>query len=1076
MTGIYDRGAIFGNNFTAPESQTIYGVPDTSGQFTAGQRFVKVRKQIDATNWDEATTWFDGLGRTIKTQAKDSQGDVFVETHYDEFGRVDRVTNPYRTNETVYWSKTRYDAAGRAVETYAPATGAEIATSEIPGQINANLTSLGVTSFDISTVSGFVGTVVMTRDASLRKGRSVTNALGQLLRVDEPQGISSDADADLGPLDTPLQKTTYKYDHYGKMVEVTQGAQKRWFKYDSLGRLLRVRQPEQEINQSLDMSDSFNTEGDWTAGFVYDILGNGIRATDANGGNIINEYDKAGRVTKRCYTKPDVTLAPTVVLCSHIPTADRSIDTSTVQNFYDGKGLDTLQTPHNFAKGKLTKVKNDFSQTRYTKFDNFGRLEKMEQTTPVGEETFNNAPVRESKYTYNFSGALIEEEYPSGRKVVNEFEPDGDLLRVTSKKAGSQIYTPYVSNFSYTAAGGISQMRLGNGKWETAKFNSRLQVYELGLGNSATNASLWKVNYEYGELQSNGLVDTAQNTGNIAKQTLTIPGATFVQNYKYDSLYRLREAVEPSGGATPNWSQTFDYDRFGNRTSFSQTIGGVTTHSTTPAVDSKNRFTSTDFDYDNNGNVISDLDPITQQTRQFAFNGDNKQIEVLRNGIPIGRYFYDGEGKRVKKVAGAETTVFVYSAGKLIAEYSTQLAAQPSTNYTTTDHLGTPRIITNELGQVKARRDFMPFGEELFNTGSARSANAEYSCNTDEVRQKFTGYQKDRETSLDFAEARMYENRHGRFTAVDPLLASGKSAIPQSFNRFTYVGNNPLFFVDKNGLIWGRADDGRVRWFAKNLGKGFTSFTPDNWQYTGKDNRTVQLDANSSKWSHIDPVQSIAEHNPSLDFVMGFRQGYEDVKSGSAKGIGNTFIDAANGLSDMAFRGHFGSALPMSVPNPFAIERYNYDSLTQAKWGTAFQFGLTVAPSVAGGVFAGSSSLSVVPGTQSAEVATTTPRFLYHYTNTETAPLIQHSGQIGLSGRPVFLTSNSNLTPIQAQIELALPQTNTANAIFQVDTSLLRFTPSRFGRVTGNVNNRAGGGMEFIFDSPIPNNAFRRIQ
>ena len=51
------------------------------------------------------------------------------------------------------------------------------------------------------------------------------------------------------------------------------------------------------------------------------------------------------------------------------------------------------------------------------------------------------------------------------------------------------------------------------------------------------------------------------------------------------------------------------------------------------------------------------------------------------------------------------------------------------------------------------------------------------------MRQRFTGYQKDVETSLDFAEARMYANTYGRFTAVDPLLASGKSANPQTFNR-----------------------------------------------------------------------------------------------------------------------------------------------------------------------------------------------------------------------------------------------------------------------------------------------------
>jgi RHS repeat-associated protein len=59
-----------------------------------------------------------------------------------------------------------------------------------------------------------------------------------------------------------------------------------------------------------------------------------------------------------------------------------------------------------------------------------------------------------------------------------------------------------------------------------------------------------------------------------------------------------------------------------------------------------------------------------------------------------------------------------------------------------------------------------------------------------------------RETGLDFAKARMYENRHARFTAVNPLLASGKSANPQTFNRFVYVGNNPLNRVDPTGLGW----------------------------------------------------------------------------------------------------------------------------------------------------------------------------------------------------------------------------------------------------------------------------------
>ena len=95
----------------------------------------------------------------------------------------------------------------------------------------------------------------------------------------------------------------------------------------------------------------------------------------------------------------------------------------------------------------------------------------------------------------------------------------------------------------------------------------------------------------------------------------------------------------------------------------------------------------------------------------------------------------------------------------------------------------------------------MPFGEEAISNTGERPTSLKYGT-ADGVRQKFTGYQKDEETSLDFAEARMYENRHGRFTAVDPLLASGKSVNPQTFNRYVYTGNNPILRYDPSGLIW----------------------------------------------------------------------------------------------------------------------------------------------------------------------------------------------------------------------------------------------------------------------------------
>jgi len=47
----------------------------------------------------------------------------------------------------------------------------------------------------------------------------------------------------------------------------------------------------------------------------------------------------------------------------------------------------------------------------------------------------------------------------------------------------------------------------------------------------------------------------------------------------------------------------------------------------------------------------------------------------------------------------------------------------------------------------------------------------------------------------------MYANNFGRFTAVDPLLASGESGDPQTFNRYLYVNNSVLVYKDPTGLV-----------------------------------------------------------------------------------------------------------------------------------------------------------------------------------------------------------------------------------------------------------------------------------
>jgi RHS repeat-associated protein len=133
-----------------------------------------------------------------------------------------------------------------------------------------------------------------------------------------------------------------------------------------------------------------------------------------------------------------------------------------------------------------------------------------------------------------------------------------------------------------------------------------------------------------------------------------------------------------------------------------------------------------------------------------------------------------------------------------VAEYSTQIAQTPQVSYLTTDHLGSPRVITNENGVVKDRKDFSAFGEET--VSAQRSSNAEYTP-PDQLRKNYTGYEKDSESGLEFAQARYYNPTHGRFTRVDPLIASASIKNPQTFNRYSYVLNSPYKFTDPLGLL-----------------------------------------------------------------------------------------------------------------------------------------------------------------------------------------------------------------------------------------------------------------------------------
>jgi RHS repeat-associated protein len=760
-----------------------------------------------------ATQFFDQLGRVrltktlenAATQSATNETDgIKVQTRYkanatlcpwdnatgpDELCSAQLVSNPYRASTssaasgetTMGWTVSRTQNNGRRTETETYG-GTALPKPFVTSGFNTNSTGVVKTEIDANA------TTVTDQAGKLR--RSITNGIGQLTRVDEPDNSSSIGS--LGSVSSPNQPTDYSYDALGNLLTITQAgsgtgqcgpaggscSQTRSFTYSSLSRLLTATNPE---------------SGTYT--YTYDNNGNVLTKTDARSVSTNFTYDALNRAVTKNYSDSTPDVAYT---------------------------YDDSQVP--FSKGKLTKIATSVSETHYSEYDEQERITESRQVTAGQTYTFG--------YTYNLDDDLLTQTYPSGKVVTFDYDNGGDLEQVGKQTSGGTFV--YANSFAYNPRGQTEKVRLGNDKWETAQFNSLSQITQVGLGYSATDTGFWKANYEFGELQTNGNVDATKNNGNPAKQTITIPtigavtGFTAVQTYTYDSLDRLKSATEKIG-TTQIWAQTFNFDRFGNRTfdtgnTSLQSVESTTAKVVNPEIlNSNNRFkldqdndSQNDYLYDSSGNLTKNA-----QSREFTFDAENLQTTATGIGLSMN-YSYDGNNKRVKSYNAVtdETTIFVYDAdGDLAAEYTINVEppATPIISYLTADALGSIRVTTNSFGEVKARRDFLPFGEELYASIGSRSANQKYSTNSDDTRKKFATYQRDTETGLDFAQSRYYSPMHGRFTSPDEFKggpdelfdfeedASSNPTLyadlenPQSLNKYQYSYNNPYKFNDPTG-------------------------------------------------------------------------------------------------------------------------------------------------------------------------------------------------------------------------------------------------------------------------------------
>ena len=235
----------------------------------------------------------------------------------------------------------------------------------------------------------------------------------------------------------------------------------------------------------------------------------------------------------------------------------------------------------------------------------------------------------------------------------------------------------------------------------------------------------------------------------------------------------------------------------------------TTTAYTTNNLNQYTRVGAATYAYDKNGNLTSD------GTHTYRWDAENRMTGVTIPGAGENApattvsYVYDDFHRRVKKTVGSTTTYFLWSGDRLLAEYAGDgtlkrryrygtgfapaqvhdVAGATTTSYDVhTDHLDTPRLLTNSTGVAVWRSRHRAFGQAHIETdpdGDGTSLAFPF---------RFPGQYEDAETGLYYNWHRYYEPRIGRYLAPDLL---GQSS---SVGLYGYAEGNPLGNIDPRGL------------------------------------------------------------------------------------------------------------------------------------------------------------------------------------------------------------------------------------------------------------------------------------
>lgn len=746
---------------------------------------------------------YDARDNLVRHQRVD--GSV-IEMHYDEKDQMVRLVDPqghtwlreYDDQGHVAASidplghKTQYvyDGQGRPVEVTDARGGTKTMTYDAAGQL-ASYT-----------------------DCSSKTGTWTYDADGRLIAATDPGGGAS----------------AYRYAANGTLEEARSAAGVERFQYDAEGRLLAATDPLQRVTRyTYDAAGRVASRIDplgHTLRYGYDRLGRLVRLTDANHASYRFRYDGLGRLLETVAFDGKTTRYDYDENNGQLTAIDEAGRLTRVE--YDRGGRLTRRVCDGIeehfaydALGRLIDAGNAHSRIQQF-FDPVGNLVREHHASTL----FGESRSVVWHHAYDEIGARVRTVRPDGHRIdwltygaghVHGMALDGeerlqferdDLHREIRRVLPGKL----VRETAHDPAGRLLRQVL---KRDDAPAALASRHYRYDAASQLTQVDDNRA----------GLID-----------------------YRYDPVGRL------IASAAPNLDERFAFDPAGNLVDPAGSGSALPPSSSPvspvlPAVlgNLLRDYAGTHFDYDVYGNVTEKRSP--GRAQHFEWDAFNRLARVRTDTATQrseARYYYDAFGRRIARVVDGQATVFgwdgdtlAYESGSAHSTHYLYEAASfvPLAQYTGApvagiatpepradarytpeddplqqvperqadarlvfyhcDQIGTPRLITDELGEIVWEARYKAWGEALDVIERVSKATGALVRNP----LRFQGQHFDDESGLAYNRHRYYAADVGRYVSKDPAELLG------GLNELAYVPN-PVQWIDPLGLAAKSASGG----------------------------------------------------------------------------------------------------------------------------------------------------------------------------------------------------------------------------------------------------------------------------